>query len=48
MFAAPFSYGVLRDLMETAWLAPVSLIVAATIALNAMRRGAVQAAKLIT
>jgi hypothetical protein len=48
VFAAPFGYGILRDLMATAWLAPVSLTVAAAIALNAMRRGALQAAKSIT
>lgn len=48
VFAAPFGYGIIRDLTATAWLAPVSLIIAAVIALNAMRRGALQAAKSIT
>lgn len=48
VFAAPLGYGIIRDLMATAWLAPVSLIIAAAIALNAMRRGALQAAKSIT
>lgn len=48
VFAAPFGYGAFRDLAATPWLAPMSLIVAAAVALNAMRRGAVHAAKSIT
>lgn len=43
-FAAPFGYGVLSDLVATAWLAPASLSLAALIAFNAARRASAQAA----
>lgn len=48
VFGAPLGYGILVDLLATAWLAPVALMLAAAIAFNAMRRGALQAAKSIT
>lgn len=44
VFAAPFGYGICRDLVATAWLAPLALALAATIAFNAMRRRTAQAA----
>jgi len=44
VFAAPLGCGIIGDLLATAWLAPVSLTLAAIIALNAARRGSFQAA----
>jgi hypothetical protein len=40
VFAVPFGYGVLGDLIATAWLAPLALTLAAAIAFNAVRRAA--------
>ena len=38
VFAVPFGYGMVGDLVATAWLAPLALTIAAAIALNAARR----------
>jgi hypothetical protein len=38
VFAAPFGYGIVGDLVATAWLAPLALTIAAAIAFNAARR----------
>jgi hypothetical protein len=44
----PLGYGIGSDLVESAWLAPIALIMATAIAFNAHRRGAQAAAKSIT
>jgi hypothetical protein len=44
VFAVPIGYGVLGDLIATAWLAPMALIMAAAIAFNAARRATPAAA----
>jgi hypothetical protein len=45
----PLGYGVGSDIVESAWLPPIALIIAAAIAFTARRRGAAQAvAKSIT
>jgi hypothetical protein len=38
VFAVPFGYGIVGDLIATAWLAPLALAIAAAIAFNAARR----------
>jgi len=40
----PIGYGIGSDLIESAWFAPITLIMAAAVAFNARRRGAAQAA----
>jgi hypothetical protein len=39
VFAVPFGYGIIGDLVATAWLAPLALTLAGAIAFNAARRG---------
>jgi hypothetical protein len=47
-FGAPFAYGIGSDLVATAWLAPIALILGAVIAMNAVRRSEPQTAKSMT
>jgi hypothetical protein len=47
-FGAPFAYGIGSDLVATAWLTPIALILAATVLMNSLRRNAPQTAKSMT